>query len=180
MANKFRFLLALGVFAANAGAALAHGPTPQKVDEKIAIAAPPAAVWTIIKDFGSIGTWHPSVATAKSEGGNGNAATRTLTLKSGGGELVESLDDYQEKDMSYGYRLATENFEAFPASFYSDTIQVLPASGGSEVQWVSRFYRADTTNEPPENRSDAAAVQATEDFIKAGLAGIKAKAEGKK
>jgi mxaD protein len=179
MAIKFRFLLALAFLAANAEAALAHGPTPQKVDEKIAISAPPADVWKIIKDFGSIGLWHPSVASAKNEGGNGSGATRTLTLKSGGGDLVESLDDYQEKDMSYSYRLMTQNDDAFPASFYSDSIQVLPAPGGSEVQWISRFYRADTTNEPPENKNDAAAVKATEDFIKAGLAGIKATAEGK-
>ncbi|MGO4685837.1 SRPBCC family protein [Hyphomicrobium sp. 2TAF46] len=179
MPIKFRLLLAFAALSACAGNASAHGPTPQKVEEKIAISAPPAAVWQLIKDFGSIGTWHPSVASVKSEGGNGSGATRTLTLKSGGGELVESLDDYQEKDMSYGYRLATENDDAFPASFYSDTIQVVPASGGSEVVWGSRFYRADTTNEPPENKNDEAAIKATEDFIKAGLAGIKAKAEGK-
>ena len=179
MPIKVRFLLAFAAFSAFAGVASAHGPTPQKVEEKIAITAPPAAVWQLIKDFGSIGAWHPSVASVKSEGGNTSSATRTLTLKSGGGELVESLDDYQEKDMSYGYRLATQNDEAFPASFYSDTIQVLPASGGSEVVWGSRFYRADTTNEPPENKNDEAAIKATEAFIKAGLAGIKAKSEGK-
>lgn len=179
MPIKFRSLLAFAVFSIGAQGALAHGPTPQKVEEKISISAPAAAVWKIIKDFGSIGAWHPSVASVKSEGGNESGATRTLTLKSGGGDLVEGLDDYQEKDMSYGYRLATENHDAFPASFYSNTIQVVPAGDGSEVVWSSRFYRADTTNEPPEDKSDAAAVKATEDFIKAGLGGIKAKAEGK-
>ena len=180
MPIKFRSLLALALMSMGAQVALAHGPTPQKVEEKIAISAPPAAVWKLIKDFGSIGDWHPFVASVKSEGGNESGASRTLTLKSGGGDLVEGLDDYQDKDMSYSYRLSTENHDAFPASFYSDSIQVVAAGDGSEVVWSSRFYRADTTNEPPEDKSDAAAVKATEDFIKAGLEGIKAKAEGKK
>lgn len=179
MSIKFRSLLAFSIFSIGAQGALAHGPTPQKVEEKIAITAPAAAVWKLIKDFGSIGDWHPSVAGVKSEGGNASGASRTLTLKSGGGDLVEGLDDYQDKDMSYSYRLSAENHDAFPASFYSDTIQVVPAGDGSEVVWISRFYRADTTNEPPEEKSDEAAVKATEEFIKAGLAGIKAKAEGK-
>jgi mxaD protein len=101
-----------------------------------------------------------------------------LTLKSGG-DLVESLDDYNEKEMSIGYRLQKENVDAFPVSFYSDVISVKPAADGSEVEWISRFYRADTTNRPPEDKNDAAAVKATTDFIRNGLAGLKAKVEGK-
>ena len=31
--------------------AYAHGPTPQKVEEKIEIAAPPEKVWAIVKEF---------------------------------------------------------------------------------------------------------------------------------
>ena len=166
------------ILAASVSSASAHGPTPQKADEKIAIAAPPAVVWEVIKEFGSIGDWHPGLAKVTSEGGNKESATRTLTLKSGG-EIVESLDDYNEKEMSIEYRLLKENLDAFPVSFYSDQISVHPADGGSEVEWTSRFYRADTTNEPPEDKNDAAAIKATTDFLKAGLEGIKAKAEAK-
>jgi mxaD protein len=173
-----RVLLVLALLAANSSIAGAHGPTPQKLDEKINIAAPPAVVWNAIKDFGSIGAWHPDLAKVVGEGGNAVGATRTLTLKSGG-DLVESLDDYNEKEMSIGYRLQKENVDAFPVSFYSDIISVKPAADGSEVEWISRFYRADTTNQPPEDKSDAAAVKATTDFIKNGLAGLKAKVEGK-
>lgn len=171
-------VLSMFLLAGSFIAASAHGPTPQRAEEKITIAAPPAAVWEVIKNFGAIGEWHPGLAKVTSEGGNKEGATRTLTLKSGG-EIVESLDDYNEKDMSIEYRLLKENVDAFPASFYSDQISVKPADGGSEVQWTSRFYRADTTNEPPEDKNDAAAVQATIDFFKAGLEGIKAKAEKK-
>jgi mxaD protein len=172
--------LAVSFFAlaASFGSASAHGPTPQKADEKITIAAPPAAVWDVIKEFGSIGDWHSGLAKVAAEGGNKEGATRTLTLKSGG-DIVESLDAYNEKEMSIEYRLLKENVDAFPVSFYSDQISVRPAEDGSEVEWTSRFYRADTTNEPPENKNDEAATKATTDFFQAGLAGIKAKAEGK-
>jgi mxaD protein len=171
-------VVSLFILAASVGSVSAHGPTPQKADEKITIAAPPATVWNIIKDFGSIGEWHPELAKVASEGGNKEGATRTLTLKKGG-DLVESLDSYDEKEMSIEYRLLKENVDAFPVSFYSDQISVHPADGGSEVEWTSRFYRADTTNEPPEDKNDEAATKATTEFFQAGLAGIKAKAEGK-
>jgi len=170
--------LPLVLLAGGIGAALAHGPTPQKVDEKITIAAPPAEVWKLVKDFGAIGSWHPSLAKVTSEG-DGTSATRTITLKSGG-DLVESVDDVDDKAMSLGFRLQKENVDAFPVSFYSGQITVQPSGAGSEVEWVSRLYRADTTNEPPEDKNDAAAVKATTDYIQAGLAGLKAKAEGGK
>lgn len=170
--------LSLVFLAASASFATAHGPTPQKADEKMTVAAPPSVVWEVIKDFGSIGDWHPGIAKVVAEGGNKEGATRTLTLKTGG-DLLESLDAYNEKEMSIEYRLLKENVDAFPASFYSDQISVRPVDGGSEIQWTSRFYRADTTNEPPEDKNDEAAIKATVDFFQAGLSGIKAKAEGK-
>jgi mxaD protein len=155
----------------------AHGPTPQKVEERITIAAPPAKVWDVIKNFGNIASWHPGVEKAVAEGGNGTGATRTITLKTG--DLGESLDEYNAGEMSFGYRLAKENVDVFPVSFYSMMVSVKPADGGSEVEWISRLYRADTTNEPPDDKNDAAAVKATTDFIKQGLEALKAKVEGK-
>jgi len=178
MVSTRSIVLSLFLLAGSVSAVSAHGPTPQKAEEKITIAAPPAKVWEAIKEFGSIGNWHPGLTKVTSEGGNKEGATRTLTLKNGG-TIVESLDAYSEKDMSIEYRLLTENLDAFPVSFYSDQISIHPTGDGSEVEWTSRFYRADTTNEPPEDKNDAAAVKATTDFFKAGLSGLKAKVEGK-
>ncbi len=156
----------------------AHGPTPQKVDEKITIAAPPADVWNVVKDFESIGSWHPGVDKIKVEG-TGNDTTRTMTMKHGG-DLAESLDAVDDKAMEIDYRSQGENDDAMPASSYSDAITVQPGSGGSEVEWISRLYRADTGNEPPEGKDDAAAINAKTAFIKDGLAGLRAKLEAKK
>lgn len=178
MTGIIRTIFALAAIALAQVPTGAHGPTPQKGDEKIAIAAPPDEVWAAIKDFAAFAEWNPAVTKCTAEGGNAPGATRVITLKSGG-ELTESLDEYNDKDKMYAYRLAKENIEVFPVSFYSATITVKPAGDGSEVEWSGRFYRADTGNEPPEKFSDAAAVAAMQTFMKAGLEGLKAKAEGK-
>ena len=167
--------IALALSFAMASAAQAHGPTPQKAEEKVTIAAPPAKVWEALKNFADV-SWHPAITKAEATGGNENGANRTITLKTG--VLVEGLDDYNEKEMTYGYRLSTENLEALPVSFYSATSAVAPAGEGSEVVWVARFYRGDTSNFPPENLNDEAAVKAMTEFMQEGLQSLKAKIEG--
>jgi mxaD protein len=153
--STIRFVLAGLTFAAMSIAAHAHGPTPQKVEEKIEIAAPPEKVWGIIKDFAKISDWNPAVSKSEGTGGNENGATRTITLKTG--ELQEGLDYYSEKEMN-----------------------VKPgAGGGSLVTWMARLYRADTGNEPAPDKNDAAAVKAMKAYLTEGLQGLKAKAEVK-
>jgi mxaD protein len=174
-----RMLLTLAAAFLLSGNAFAHGPTPQRAEEKITVSAPPAAVWAVIKDFHDLASWHPLVAQSDGAGGDTPGAERQITFK-GGGSLVEGLDEYDAAAMSYGYRLSKENIETLPVSFYTASIAVKAgAGGGSEVEWTGRFYRADTTNEPPEHLNDAAAVKAMSDFMRAGLQGIKDKAEGK-
>lgn len=157
--------------------AVAHGPTPQKVEETIAIAAPPAAVWDAVKDFGALASWNPLVESSEGKGGNEAGGTRDVVLKSGG-KLIDSLDEYLGEDMSYSYRLAEPNIEAFPVSFYSATLSVKPGeSGGSQVEWSGRFYRADTGNFPSETQNDQAAIGAMTKFFKEGLETLKQKVE---
>lgn len=169
-----RSICALGFALATAATAFAHGPTPQRAEEKITIAAPPAKVWDTIKDFGDV-SWNPAIAKATADGGNESGATRTITLEKG--DLVEGLDEYSAEEMTYGYRLSKENVEVFPVSFYSAKITVAPSGDGSEVTWIGRFYRGDTGNFPPENLNDEAAVKAMTEFLQKGLQGLKAKVE---
>jgi mxaD protein len=174
---RILFAVVLGV-AAMVSSALAHGPTPQKAEETIKINAPPDTVWAVLRDFGGFASWNTAVKISQGEGGNAAGATRTITLKNEG-QLVEGLDEVNEAERYIAYRLSKEDIDVFPVSFYSATIGVKPDGDGSVVTWSGRFYRADTSNFPPENHSDEAAVKAMTEFFKEGLAGLKAKLEAK-
>lgn len=156
--------------------AFAHGPTPQKVDEKIVIAAPIEDVWEQVSDFALIGDWHPMVesVTIPEEG------TRVLTLKDKEGTITESLDERDDSKHYMGYRLLKENIDVFPVSYYGISIQLNDTDAGTEMIWEGRFYRADTGNFPPEQYNDEAAVKAMQEFATTGMKGLKAELEGKK
>jgi len=168
--RSFRTLLILSFMLS--AEALAHGPTPQKIEEKIEIKASPKAVWAIAGDFAGIAKWD-SVLKA-SEGSN---KKRVLTF--GNGEkLEEDVDEYDSEKMTYSYRMSDPNLKAVPASSYSATLTVtLAKDGGSLVEWYARAYRGDTGNEPPEGLTDQDVKDALGKLFKTGLEGIKSKAE---
>lgn len=167
-----RLLAACALLLTSLAPLAAHGPTPQRAQETIAIASPPEKVWALVADFDGIGGWHPAVKAV-----SGTATERVLTLEKG--EITEGLDEADPAARRLAYRLSKENIEALPVSFYTGTIEVAPAGSGSAVTWEARFYRADTTNEPPEEYNDDAAIAAMTGFLQDGLKGLKAKAEAK-
>jgi mxaD protein len=152
--------------------AFAHGPTPQKVDETIAIKAAPDRVWAVAGDYAGISKWDAVVKA--SEGSNNK---RTMTFGNGE-QLEEEVDEYDPAKMTYSYRMLNPNVKALPASSYSATLVVTPDErGGSNVKWSAHVYRGDTENEPPDDLNDEAAKSALSRLFQAGLEGIKAKAE---
>ena len=157
--------------------AWAHGPTPQKGLDSITINAPVEQVWDAIKQFDAISTWHPDVKASTGDGKNASDGIRTITLQ--GGDLVEMLDYYSDKDHEYNYRLKTENVQALPVSSYTTNQQVTAGDGpnSATVTFKSRFYRADTGNTPSTTQNDEAAVTAMTAFFKNGLVGLKKKLE---
>ena len=171
-----RFPAALLMTCATA-AALAHGPTPQKINQSIAIQAPPEAVWKVVGDFGGIARWHPDVAKAEASGGNAEGTTRRVTLKAGG-TLAEGLDEWKADARTYSYRMSDPDLTALPVSSYSATLTVTPDGQGSKVSWTGRFYRGDTGNEPPDDLGDEAGRTAMNRFVSDGLKGLKAAVEG--
>jgi len=162
-----------------ASPALAHGPTPIKVNETITIAADPKAVWAIAGRFDGLANWHPDVQSVNVKCGDAAGAEREITLRKGG-VLKEGLDEYDAAAFKYSYRMSDPNLDALPVSSYSVTLTIKPAvGGGAQVDWYGRLYRGDTGNEPPENLNDEAARTAMSDFLHAGLQGLKKKVEGK-
>jgi len=153
------------------GLALAHGPTRQKADEAIEIAAPPAQVWAIVKDFGGPHKWVPGIADTSLSG-----TTRILKLE-GGGQVVEELEALDDPNMSLRFRMKDPG--PVPVNNFSAQIAVSAVGGGSLVRWRGAFYRAYLNNDPPPEQSDEAAVKAITGIFKGGLEKLKRVAEGK-
>lgn len=157
--------------------AFAHGPTPQKTDQMVVVKAPADVVWKLVSEPCAIKNWHSEVTDCKSS----TPLKRTLTLKSGG-KITEEIDELAAEDMSISYRLASDvDIKALPVSSLSGRIKLKKEGDTTQVSWSARYYRADTTNEPPKGLNDEAALNAVNSYIGAGLAGLSApKASHKK
>lgn len=157
------------------GTAQAHGPTRQKVIEKVTINAAPAVVWAKIKNFGALKDWHPAVAESPADKGNEEGSVRQIKLK-GGGEITETLEGYDDAKMKYNYR--AKDGGALPVTNYTSTITVTAEGTGSVVEWRGAFYRGHPGNEPPPDQNDEAAVKAITGVYQGGLANLKKIVEG--
>ena len=172
---------ALPIFAASlllvaSASSLAHGPTRQKVTEKIAIEAPPDAVWAAIKNFTGLKDWHPAVAESPADKGNTVGSVRTLKLK-GGGTLVETLESYDDAQKKYSYR--AKDGGALPVTNYTATLSVVADGGKSVVEWRGAFYRGYPNNNPPPEQNDEAALKAVTGVYQSGLGNLKKLIESK-
>lgn len=156
--------------------AAAHGPTRQKVTEKVTIEASADAVWAKIRNFDALKDWHPAVAESPADKGNEVGSVRRLKLK-GGGALEESLERYDDAKKLYSYR--AKDGGALPVTNYTSTIQVSDEGGKAVVEWRGAFYRGFPNNDPPPDRNDEAAVKAVTGVYTSGLANLKKIVEGK-
>lgn len=156
--------------------AAAHGPTRQKVTETVTIAAPADVVWARIKNFDALKDWHPAVAESPADKGNEVGSVRTLKLK-GGGQLIESLEGYNDAQKKYSYR--AKDGGALPVTNYTSTITVSGEGNQSTVEWRGAFYRGFPNNDPPPDQNDEAAVKAVTAVYQSGLANLKALVERK-
>lgn len=158
--------------------ARAHGPTPQKIDEAVEIAAAPAAVWALVGDFDALARWNPALKSSAADQGNTVGSKRTLVFAQGGASVSEELDEHLPEQMSQSYRSGrTIDPKVLAVSSYSARLRVVPAAGGSRLEWRARAYRADTGNEPAPGQDDAAAVQALRALMLPALQAAKNKLE---
>lgn len=170
-------IVAFGLATAFSLPATAHGPTRQKVTEKVTIDASADAVWAKIKNFDALKDWHPAVAESPADKGNEEGSVRSIKLK-GGGALSESLERYDDAKKLYSYR--AKDGGALPVTNYTSTIQV-SAEGANKavVEWRGAFYRGFPNNNPPPDQNDEAAVKAITGVYTSGLANLKKVVEGK-
>lgn len=156
--------------------ATAHGPTRQKVTEKVEINAPADKVWAVIGSFQDMG-WHPAVKETEGEGGSEAGATRKLTVGPDA-VLSEKLLKYDAKKMLYKYEITKVDVKVLPVNNYSSTIRVSEADGKSVVTWKGAFYRGFLNNDPPPELNDEAAIKAVTSLYRSGLDELKKKIEG--
>jgi len=166
----------------------AHGPVRQKAEEEITINAPAEKVWSIIKNYGDM-SWHPGIFNTTVEGGNNKGAIRVLTLKDGG-TITEELKKYDDKKMSYAYKITEmstaktinhagvdEKVPVLPVDNYAASIEVEAKGDTSVVSWKAGYYRAYMNNNPPEEMNEEAANTAVTSVLKSGLLNLKTLAE---
>lgn len=177
--KKFLAILALSLGVSMVPfTASAHGPTPQKVEKTITIKADPAKVWAIVKDFGNMQKWHPTIASTKLEK-KGTDTFRTLSLK-GGGTIYEKLRSIDDADMKLKYEIVESQL---PFTDYNSVMTVTKgeAAGETTVTWVGRFYRLYKLNPPiPAGQDDKTATDAVTGIYDPGLANLKKVAEASK
>ena len=151
-----------------------HGPTRQKLKESITINAKPEDVWNLIKDFGKIDIWHPSISKVESDG-----KTRTIyySLRNNT-PITQKLENYNAEKMMYKTSITEVDIKFFPVNTYTANISVKGNEDGtSTVLWKAAFYRAYVNNDPPPELNEAAAIKAVKEFFQSGLNNLKKKLE---
>ncbi|MDR2013000.1 MAG: SRPBCC family protein [Rhodanobacter sp.] len=152
-----------------AGASLAYAAAPVlHVTKSATVNAPAAKVWDAVKDFNSLNTWHPAVASSQIvEGANNKVgAVRLLTLK-GGGTIKEKLLGLNPAAHSFKYSILEG---VLPVSDYTSTVSVkAKGAGKSVVTWSGDFKRKNTGDHPAANEDDKTATDTIGGVYQGGL-----------
>ena len=129
-----------------------------EVKQSVRLPAPVAEVWKRIGGFNALPDWHPLVEKSElAEGGS----VRRLTIP-GGGVMVERLEGHDEKTRTYSY---TTTDSPLPVKDYHATLRVREESGGTVVEWESRFE--------PKDASPDEASKTIQNIFQAGLDNLK-------
>ena len=177
--NRRSCILAAGLLLALPGMAWAAKAGYLHVNESIEINAPPAKVWSLVKDWNGLHKWHPAFSNTEIKSGTNNkvGAVRTLTMADGGAKFDEELDEFKDRQRKYSYRIISDS--PLPVADYSSTIQVKPGKNGTSVlNWKGKFKRKVADN-PPAGQDDASVKKAISGAYQAGLKNAKKLAETK-
>lgn len=131
----------------------AHGPSGQKVKKEVVVKAAPEKVWAVMKDFSSIGKWHPDVVEItveeKKDEASGNVLPfRVVKLKNDRG-FEEKLRDVNDELMKLDYKMVEGENSTILVYGYRTVLTVKPAEtdGESIVTITGRFYNKNNSLE---------------------------------
>ena len=154
-----------------------HGPSRQKVNEKIEINANPEKVWGIVKNFAKY-DWNSSIIKVIAEN-NKVGAERKLEFD-GGKFVKQKLEKLDDTKKLISWRIVETSNEVMPVNSYAAKIFVKESENGKTlVNYKAGFYRGFMGNDPPELLNDENSKKKVAIFIKNSLKGLKSIAESK-
>ncbi|WIY00932.1 SRPBCC family protein [Amycolatopsis mongoliensis] len=96
--------------------------------------APPGPVWTLLRDFAAIGSWHPVLPPAAIDDGPVDRVGAVRVSTGGHRERLIALDD-----TARSIRYAFEDNGGLPVRDYVSGMRVVAASTQSVVEWDARY-----------------------------------------
>jgi len=131
----------------------AHGPSGQKVKKEVTVNAAPEKVWAVMKDFSSIGKWHPDVTEVTVEEKTDDATGTTMqyrvvTLKNGRG-FEEKLREVNDEIMKLDYKMVEGDNSTILVYGYRTVLTVQPADNPEQsiITMTARFYNKNNSLE---------------------------------
>ena len=153
----------------------AHGPSRQKVVEKVIIDAKPEKVWNLISNFEDF-SWHSDLKKIESNG-NMVGSKRELTF-SNNITISQSLEKLNAEKKMISWRIIDTNNDILPVNSYSATLTVTKNDENpnkSVLVFKAAFYRGFMGNDPPEHLNDENSKKKVIVFVKKSIDGIKNK-----
>ena len=104
-----------------------------RLENEIAIAAPPEAVWALVGDLEATTEWIPGVVEARVEG------NRRVCRTADGHEIHEEVVG-SDVDRTVTYR---QTQVPLPIADSRGSLRVVPAADGARVEWTAEFDAPD-------------------------------------
>ena len=130
---------------------ISHGPSRQKVVEKIVINAELSNVWKIVSNFSDF-SWNPLISSTDSDG-NEIGSLRKITSKNGS-NISQTLEKLDEEKKMISWRIKETDQKLLPVNSYQATLILKDQEGKVEATYKAGFYRGFMGNDPPEELND--------------------------
>lgn len=152
----------------------AHGPSRQKVSEKIQINAETKNVWEIVKNFKDF-KWNKEIVSCS--GNESTVGSERLIEFSNGSKVKQKLEKLDDDKMMIGWRIIETDNKMLPVNSYAAKVFVKKNNDKTIINYKAGFYRGFMGNDPPEELNDENSKKKVQEFIKKSLEGLKEIAE---
>ncbi|MBD23358.1 MAG: hypothetical protein CL572_06855 [Alphaproteobacteria bacterium] len=152
----------------------AHGPSRQKVSEKIQINAETKNVWEIVKNFKDF-KWNKEIVSCS--GNESTVGSERLIEFSNGSKVKQKLEKLDDDKMMIGWRIIETDNRMLPVNSYAAKVFVKKNNDKTIINYKAGFYRGFMGNDPPEELNDENSKKKVQEFIKKSLEGLKEIAE---